>query len=954
MERSEPTVDESPSGPGADVDVVVIGAGITGIYQTYRAREAGLSVTLLEAGGGVGGTWYWNRYPGARFDSESYTYAYLFSRELFEEWEWQEHFAQQPEIEGYLNHVVDRFDLRRHIRFDSLVTSAVFDGPSATWTVVLADGSEIRARFVVAATGVLSVPYFPDVPGREDFRGESYHTGLWPPGPVDFAGKRVAVIGTGSSGVQVIPAIAESAASLTVYQRTANWCTPLNNAPITPDEQARLRADFEAIRETLNTSVSGFLHPVHDRAVSDDSEEERRAFFEKMWNSPGFSKLTSNYTDLLFDQTANTEWCEFLADKIRGIVDDPETAERLIPKDHLYAAKRPPFVTNYFEVYNNDNVSLVDLNQSPMVRVTEHGIQTSEGEQEFDIVVWATGFDFGTGALLRMGIVGRDGLALEEYWADGPLTFLGLQTAGFPNLFFPGGPHAAAGNNPRYNGDQVDFVTELLTYMGEHDYDVIEVDPDAEARWTKMVDSGAKSSPFGESSYFFGSNIPGKAPPLPLELGGPTQALLGHGLRTQERVSGLPVLARHLRNGGRRRAVAMADSLDRGDRRQRTAHNPGKPQRGGGEQEPAPVVLAQPRRQLVQVPKLAERDAQPEQAEMVDGKQRMSALVAVPADQSLDGIVVGDEGRDLRVSDPLQQRWVTSVEIRTQRVDLHRIGVAIHGQDLGGETSVKQQHVARFHDDVVRLHDPLERLQVDTAPVVAQVVGQVDEDAAPLHTLEGHVLEAQVVSEAAVSTAVAPRVRLRSDQVDTGSIPVVVDRLFDPVAVGVELRPDVGQRVPLGGVLQREGHLVVGPDVDETRTALVHLTHVDVVEGVGDVMHVLGRSQHWRVAPLVQRRPARVVERQAQTETDAGLHLAHALEHLGGGEQIDPAQLVVLAPVAPRRAGRALCPALRHWSSSRRNRAIRGPVACTDRLVDQRGNLSRDHCVVARASPPSG
>src|ERR1700716_896557 len=281
MERSASAVGERASRVGADVDVLVVGAGITGIYQLHRAREAGFSVKLLEAGGGVGGTWYWNRYPGARFDSESYTYAYLFSRELFDEWEWQEHFAQQPETERYLNHVVDRFDLRRDIHFDAKVTSAAYDEASGTWSVTIGDGSEIRTRFLIAATGVLSVPYFPDVPGRDDFRGEQHHTGLWPATPVDFAGKRVAVIGTGSSGVQIIPVIADEVASLTVYQRTANWCTPLNNAPITAEQQADLRADFETIRETLNTSQSGFLHPAHDRATFDDSEEERWAFFEK-------------------------------------------------------------------------------------------------------------------------------------------------------------------------------------------------------------------------------------------------------------------------------------------------------------------------------------------------------------------------------------------------------------------------------------------------------------------------------------------------------------------------------------------------------------------------------------------------------------------------------------------------------------------------------------------------
>jgi cation diffusion facilitator CzcD-associated flavoprotein CzcO len=503
-----------------DVDVLVVGAGITGIYQLYRAREAGFSALLVEAGDGVGGTWYWNRYPGARFDSESYTYGYLFSRELFEEWEWREHFAEQPETERYLNHVVDRFDLRRHMRFGAKVTSAAWDEPSGTWIVEASDGSSVRARYFVAATGVLSVPYFPDVPGREDFRGESYHTGLWPSTPVDFAGKRVAVVGTGSSGVQIVPAIADVVESLTVYQRTANWCTPLNNRSITPEEQAGLRADFEEMCEILNTSIAGFLHTPHDRAAFDDAEDERRAFFEKMWNSPGFTKLSSNYTDLLFNEAANAEWCEFIAEKIRAVVDDPSTAEKLIPDDHRFGEKRPPFVAGYFEVFNNPSVSLVDLKSTPILRVTERGIETADGEREFDIIVWATGFDFGTGALARMGIRGRDGLALSDHWADGPKTFLGVQTTAFPNFFFPGGPHAAAGNNPRYNGDQVDFVTDTLVYARDHGFDVIEVDPAAEERWTDMVDRGAATAPFGEKSYFFGTNIPGKPRKYLLNSGG--------------------------------------------------------------------------------------------------------------------------------------------------------------------------------------------------------------------------------------------------------------------------------------------------------------------------------------------------------------------------------------------------------------------------------------------------
>jgi cation diffusion facilitator CzcD-associated flavoprotein CzcO len=506
------TPDPRGNGPSADeVEVLVIGAGITGIYQLYRAREAGFTALLLEAGDGVGGTWFWNRYPGARFDSESYTYGYLFSEELFDEWEWQEHFAAQPETERYLNHVVDKFDLRRHIRFGARVTSADFDEERGVWRVVANGTPEVTARYVIAATGVLSIPYAPDVPGRDAFAGEMYHTGVWPTDPVAFAGKRVAVVGTSSSGVQVVPVIADEVASLTVYQRTANWCTPLNNRPISPEDQERLRSGFAELRETLNTSVHGFHHPPHDRGAFDDEEDVRREFYETMWNSPGFTKLTSNYTDLLSNPEANAEWCAFIADKIRGIVHDPATADRLIPKDQRFGEKRPPFVTGYFESFNRPNVSLVDLREHPIVRLTETGIETTDGLREFDVIVWATGFDFGTGALSRMGIRGRDGLALVDYWADGPQTFLGVQTHGFPNLFFPGGPHAAAGNNPRYNGDQVDFVTELLEYARAHDFDVIEVTERAETRWTAMVDRGAESPlSFGVSSYYFGTNIPGK------------------------------------------------------------------------------------------------------------------------------------------------------------------------------------------------------------------------------------------------------------------------------------------------------------------------------------------------------------------------------------------------------------------------------------------------------------
>jgi cation diffusion facilitator CzcD-associated flavoprotein CzcO len=519
-----------------DVDVLVVGAGITGIYQLYRAREAGFSALLIEAGDGVGGTWFWNRYPGARFDSESYTYGYLFSEELFNEWEWSEHFAGQPEIERYLNHVVDRFDLRRDIRFNARVASATYDDTAASWTVTTTDDTQTSARFLIAATGVLSVPFFPDVPGRGDFGGLQLHTGLWPAEPVDLVDKRVAIVGTGSSGVQLVPAILDEVASVTVYQRTPNWCTPLNNSPIIAQEQAQLRRDFAAIKHTLDTSLAGFLHPPGDRKSCEDSADERLAFYEQMWAKPGFGKIVSHYLDLTFDEAANDAWCEFMAAKIRAIVADPTVADQLIPKDHRFGEKRPPFVTGYFEAFNDPKVSLINLKATPILRLTPKGIDTADGFQELDVIVWATGFDFGTGALSRMGIVGLDGASLTDHWADGPSTYLGLQTAGFPNFFFPGGPHAAAGNNPRYNGDQVDFITDLLVAARERGAATVEVTTETEDRWTAMIDRAASRPPsFTEKSYYFGTNVPGKPRKYLLNAAGRPKLL---SLITESKASG--------------------------------------------------------------------------------------------------------------------------------------------------------------------------------------------------------------------------------------------------------------------------------------------------------------------------------------------------------------------------------------------------------------------------------
>jgi cation diffusion facilitator CzcD-associated flavoprotein CzcO len=502
------------------VDVVVVGAGILGIYQLYTAREAGYSVRLLEQGDGAGGTWYWNRYPGCRFDSESYTYGYLFSEELWQEWDWSEEFAPQPETERYLNYVLDKFDLRRYIRFGSRVTSAVWDEAATSWTTRTADGFEIRSRYLISATGVLSVPQYPEVPGREDFAGEAHHTGRWPKEPVDFTGKRVAIIGTGSSGVQIAPEIADDVESLTIFQRTSTWCTPLNNHSISAGQQAYLKANFESIREELNASISGFLHKPHDRDTFEDAKEERWAFYETIWNSPGFAKLTTNYKDLLSNREANADFCAFLEEKIRSIVKDPATADKLIPRDHLFGGLRPPFVTGYFEMFSKPNVSLVSLRETPILRVTESGIETSDGLREFDMIIWATGFDFGTGAMLRMGIVGVDGLTLNERWADGPSTFLGIMCHGFPNLFFPGGPHGAAGNNPRYGGEQIEFVQNLINYARDHGYRRVEVPVGPEQAWMTMIEALRAFSPFDERGQYYGGNTAGKPKRFLLNPGG--------------------------------------------------------------------------------------------------------------------------------------------------------------------------------------------------------------------------------------------------------------------------------------------------------------------------------------------------------------------------------------------------------------------------------------------------
>jgi cation diffusion facilitator CzcD-associated flavoprotein CzcO len=510
------------SGSDADVEVLVIGAGVVGIYALYRALDAGFCAQTLEAGDGIGGVWYWNRYPAARFDSESYTYGYLFSRELFSAWRWQEEFATQPEIERYLHFVVDRFGLREHIRTGQRVVSAVYDEAATVWVVKTATGSVVRARWIIAATGGLSVAHYPEIDGLADFRGEAHHTGAWPHTPVDFTGKRVAIIGNGPSGAQLLPAIADTVAAVDVYQRSPTWLTPLNNAPITDERHAWLSANFDDIAATLNTAPSGFLHKPAGKFSTEDSPEERQAFYEKIWKSPGFAKLSSNYYDMTTSREVNLEFCAFLAGKIRSIVADPATAERLIPKDQLFGAKRPPFVEGYYECYNKPNVSLIALRETPVVQVDATGIETTGGHRDYDIIVYATGFDFGTGALTRMGVRGRDGLDLSTGWADGPSDFAGLSAHRLPNFFFPGGPHGAGGGNyPRYAQDQVDWITRTLVHARDHGFDVFEPTRAQQEQWMTMIETLAPRSVFSpEHSHYYGANVAGKPRKFLLNPGG--------------------------------------------------------------------------------------------------------------------------------------------------------------------------------------------------------------------------------------------------------------------------------------------------------------------------------------------------------------------------------------------------------------------------------------------------
>jgi cation diffusion facilitator CzcD-associated flavoprotein CzcO len=477
------TTDEQPW------DIVVVGAGVSGLYQLKRALDLGVRVLGLEADEDLGGTWYRNRYPGARFDSESYTYGYSFSSEVLEEWHWRERFSPQPENLRYLNFVADKFDLRRHIRFGARVEEMRWHEAEAGWTLRLQSGEQILTRFVVTCIGVLAMPTLPKFEGMDDFRGDAFHTYWWPHEPVPLEGRRVGVIGAGATAIQVISEIADKVGSLTAFQRRPNWSTPLHNSPISDAEMAEIRRRYPEIFALCAESPGGFEHSPDRRGFWTLTKEERTAFWNALYEQPGFAILNANFAEIFMDEAANREMSAFVADKIRQRVKDPATAEKLIPKDHGFGMQRLPLETNYFETFNRANVRLVDITETPIRRITPDGIETSAGHFDLDLIVYATGFDAITGGFDRIDIRGVDGVSLRDKWREGPSTYLGVMTHGFPNLLMIAGPQSVSGstNFPRAIETGVDWVTGLLAHALERGLTRLEAREAAERAWGDAV-----------------------------------------------------------------------------------------------------------------------------------------------------------------------------------------------------------------------------------------------------------------------------------------------------------------------------------------------------------------------------------------------------------------------------------------------------------------------------------
>jgi cation diffusion facilitator CzcD-associated flavoprotein CzcO len=501
------------SNTATEHDAVVVGAGFSGLYMLHKLRQIGLSALVIEEGNDVGGTWYWNRYPGARCDSESHYYSYSFSPELEQEWEWSSKYPEQPEILSYLQHVADRFDLRRDILFGTRVTGAGFDEDAARWGIQTDGGTRFSARYLITAVGCLSAGQIPDIPGRDAFAGEWYHTGRWPHEWVDVSGKRVGVIGTGATGIQIIPVVAEQAEHLYVFQRTPNFSIPARNAPLDAEETRRVKARYRELREHSRASFAGMPFDPIERSALSVSPEERDATYERLWEVGGFRFLFEGFNDLLFDKASNDTAAEFIRRKIRETVHDPAVAERLCPSSYPFGTKRPPLNTAYFETFNRDNVTLVDIRSHPVTEITPDGVRTTVGDYELDVMIFATGFDAMTGALLNMGIRGRSGLSLAEKWADGPRSYLGLAVNGFPNLFTitgPGSPSVLS-NMPVSIEQHVEWIADCLAHLEAEGAELIEARPEAEAGWVEHVNQVADSTLFPlADSWYVGANIPGK------------------------------------------------------------------------------------------------------------------------------------------------------------------------------------------------------------------------------------------------------------------------------------------------------------------------------------------------------------------------------------------------------------------------------------------------------------
>ncbi len=495
-----------------DFDAIVVGAGFAGLYMLHKLRGLGLTARVIEAGTGVGGTWYWNRYPGARVDIQSMEYSFSFDPELEREWRWSERYAPQEELLRYANHVADRYDLRRDIQFETRVESAHWDEAASRWTVTTDRGDELSARWVVMATGCLSTPKQIDIAGIGDFAGKIYRTFEWPRDGVDFTGQRVGVIGTGSSAVQTIPVIAEQAAQLTVFQRTPNYCAPAWNGPIAPEQYADWDANRDAYRADARGQMVAALFNPEERTAAEMTPAEQQAEFARRWQAGGLPMM-SLFADVLENPEANQVAANLMAGKIRSIVSDPATADKLTPKTYPIATKRLCVDTGYYATFNRSNVALVDLHETPIERVTPGGICTSAGEIALDAIVIATGFDAMTGTLERMDIRGRGGVALKDKWADGPHTYLGLTIAGFPNLFIVTGPGSPSVlTNMMMSIEQhVEWIADCIGDMAKRQVAVIEATPEAEAEWVAHVGEVADTTLFPQAnSWYMGANVPGK------------------------------------------------------------------------------------------------------------------------------------------------------------------------------------------------------------------------------------------------------------------------------------------------------------------------------------------------------------------------------------------------------------------------------------------------------------